>query len=66
MKIINPTVDLSIGSDLPNNAYSNVMTDPGYIGYGGYWTGDLDDILIYNVALTGPQITQIYNQQVTP
>jgi hypothetical protein len=65
MKTINPVVDLSIGSDLPNSAYSNVMTDPGYIGYGGYWTGDLDDILIYNVALTGPQITQLYNQQVT-
>ncbi len=67
MKPINPTVDLSIGSDLPNAAYT--ATDDGtgrfFIGYGGYWTGDLDDILIYNVALTGPQITQIYNQQVT-
>ncbi len=66
MKTINPVVDLSIGSDLANSAYSNVITDPGYIGYGGYWTGDLDDIMIYNVALTGAQITQIYNQQVTP
>jgi hypothetical protein len=68
MKAINPTVDLSIGSDLPNAAYT--ATDDGtgrfFIGYGGYWTGDLDDILIYNVALTGPQITQVYNQQVTP
>lgn len=66
MKTISPVVDLSIGSDLPNNAYSPNVADPGYIGYGGYWTGDLDDILIYNTALTAAQITQIYNQQVTP
>jgi hypothetical protein len=66
MKIISPTYDLSIGTDLPNSAYSPDMTAPNFIGYGGYWTGDLDDIMIYNVALTGPQITQIYNQQVTP
>lgn len=65
MKTINPTYDLSIGSDLTNSAYSPTMTDPNYIGYGGYWTGDLDDILLYNVALTGAQITQIYNQQLT-
>ena len=65
MKTINPTYDLSIGSDLTNNAYSPALTDPNYIGYGGYWTGDLDDILLYNVALTSAQITQIYNQQVT-
>jgi hypothetical protein len=51
---------------LPNSAYSTNILDPGYIGYGGYWTGDLDDIMIYNTALTGAQITQLYNQQVTP
>lgn len=65
IKPINPTYDLSIGSDLVNSAYSPTMTDPNYIGYGGYWTGDLDDIIIYNVALTASQITQIYNQQAT-
>ncbi|MGN6532445.1 MAG: LamG domain-containing protein [Ginsengibacter sp.] len=68
MKVFTPTVDLSIGTDLPNSAYK--PTDDGtgryYIAWGGYWTGDLDDIMIYNIALTAPQITQIYNQQVTP
>ncbi len=72
MKTINPAYDLAIGSDLTNSAYGTLVPtapnydqDPNYIGWGGYWTGDLDDILIYNVALTAPQVTQIYNQQVT-
>jgi hypothetical protein len=67
IKVFNPTVDLSIGTDLPNSAYT--ATDDGtgryYVAWGGYWTGDLDDIMIYNVALTASQVTQIYNQQVT-
>jgi hypothetical protein len=65
MMPINPTYDLSIGSDLPNAAYSYLSTAPNYIEYGGYWTGDMDDVMIYNIALTGAQVTQIYNQQVT-
>jgi hypothetical protein len=63
IKPINPTYDLSIGSDLVNSAYSTDMAAPNYIGYGGYWTGDLDDIMIYNVALTATQVTSLYNQQ---
>jgi concanavalin A-like lectin/glucanase superfamily protein len=67
MKPINPTVDLSIGTDLPNSAYT--PTDDGtgryFVSWGGYWTGDLDDIMIYNIPLTAAQVTQIYNQQVT-
>jgi hypothetical protein len=65
MMPISPTYDLSIGSDLPNSAYSYVSTAPNYIEYGGYWTGDMDDIMIYNIALTASQVTQLYNQQVT-
>jgi hypothetical protein len=67
VKPINPTVDLSIGSDLANAAYT--PTDDGtgryYIAWGGYWTGGLDDVMIYNTALTAAQVTQVYNQQVT-
>jgi hypothetical protein len=67
IKPISPTLDLSIGSDLPNSAYT--PTDDGtgryYVAWGGYWTGDLDDIMIYNIPLTSAQVTQIYNQQVT-
>jgi hypothetical protein len=66
MMPINPTYDLSIGTDLPNNAYTyGANTAPNYIDYGGYWTGDMDDIMIYSVALTKTQVMQIYNQQVT-
>jgi Concanavalin A-like lectin/glucanases superfamily/FIVAR domain len=67
VKVYTPTQDLSIGTDLPNSAYT--ATDDGtgryYVAYGGYWTGDLDDIMIYNTALSSTQVTQIYNQQVT-
>jgi len=67
VKVFTPTEDLSIGTDLPNSAYT--ATDDGtgryYVAWGGYWTGDLDDIMIYNTPLTGTQVTQIYNQQVT-
>jgi hypothetical protein len=65
MMPINPTYDLSIGTDLANGAYSYTKTAPNYIDYGGYWTGDMDDIMIYSTALTPAQVTQIYNQQVT-
>lgn len=67
IKVFTPTVDLSIGTDLPNSAYT--ATDDGtgryFVAWGGYWTGDLDDIMIYNVPLTAAQVTQVYNQQVT-
>jgi concanavalin A-like lectin/glucanase superfamily protein len=67
IKTFSPTKDISIGTDLPNSAYT--ATDDGtgryYVAYGGYWTGDLDDIMIYNIPLTAAQVTQVYNQQVT-
>jgi hypothetical protein len=44
-------------------------TDDGtgrfHIAYGGYWTGDIDDIMINNVALTPSQVQFIYNSQST-
>jgi hypothetical protein len=64
IKAINPTCNLSIGTDLANSAYKE--DNSNNIEWGGFWSGDLDDVMIYNVALTGPQVTQIYNQQVTP
>jgi hypothetical protein len=65
MMPISPTYDLAIGTDLTNSAYTYGSTTPNYISYGGYWTGDMDDVMIYNVALTKAQVMQIYNQQVT-
>jgi hypothetical protein len=65
IKAISPSVDLAIGTDLTNNAYAYNLASPNYIAWGGYWTGDLDDVMIYNVALTTAQVTALYNQQVT-
>jgi len=65
MMPISPTYDLAIGTDLANAAYSYLSTAQNYIEYGGYWTGDMDDVMIYNIALTPQQVMQVYNQQVT-
>lgn len=62
---INPTVDLAIGSDLPTAAYSTDMNNPNYVNYGGFWKGDMDEVMFYNIALTGPQVQSIYNNQNT-
>ena len=66
-KQFTPTIDISIGSDLPNSAYT--PTDDGtgryFVTWGGYWTGDLDDVMFYNIALTGPQVASIYTNQNT-
>lgn len=56
-------VDLVIGQDLPTNAYSDVDGDANYVNWGGFWTGDLDDVMYYNVALEGPQVKSIYDNQ---
>ncbi|HEY4937216.1 MAG TPA: LamG-like jellyroll fold domain-containing protein, partial [Puia sp.] len=60
-----PTVDLAIGSDLPTAAYSSDPNNANYVNYGGFWDGDLDDVMIYNIALTAPQVQSIYNNQNT-
>ncbi len=57
--------NLSIGSDLPTSAYSTDVNNADYVNYGGFWTGDLDDVMFYNIALTGPQVQSIYNDQNT-
>ncbi len=64
MKTINPTCNLSIGTDLANAAYKE--DNSNNIEWGGFWSGDMDDVMIYNVALTAPQVLALYNQQKTP
>jgi hypothetical protein len=39
-------------------AYNNLSGWPN--GAAESWTGDLDDIWIYNIALTSTQVTQLY------
>jgi Concanavalin A-like lectin/glucanases superfamily len=57
--------DITIGSDLPTSAYSTDPNNANYVNYGGFWKGDLDDVMFYNIALTAPQVTSIFNDQNT-
>ncbi len=61
-----PNVNLTIGSDLPTSKYLTVDASGNFlVDYGGFWTGDMDDVMFYNVALAGPQVLSIYNNQKT-
>ena len=63
--LTNP-VNITIGSDLPNSKYLTVDASGNWlVDYGGFWTGDMDDMMFYNIALTGPQVTSIYTNQAT-
>jgi hypothetical protein len=59
-------INITIGSDLPVSKYLTVDATGNFlVDYGGFWTGDMDDVMFYNVALTGPQALSIYNNQNT-
>jgi hypothetical protein len=61
-----PNINLSIGSDLPTGSYLTVDPSGNFlVDYGGFWTGDLDDVMIYNTALDGPQVASIFANQHT-
>ncbi len=59
--LANP-VNLVIGQDLPTSKYLTVDGD-FQVAWGGFWTGDMDDVMFYNVALDGTQVKSIYNNQ---
>lgn len=59
--LANP-IDFVIGQDLPTNVYTNVEGDY-YVNWGGFWTGDLDDVMFYNIVLDATQVKSIYNNQ---
>jgi concanavalin A-like lectin/glucanase superfamily protein len=61
--LANP-INFVIGQDLPTDKYLTVDGD-FQVAWGGFWTGDLDDVMFYNVALTGPQVKSIYDNQKT-
>ena len=61
--LANP-INFVIGQDLPTDKYTTTQDD-FYVNWGGFWTGDLDDVMFYNVALTGPQVKSIYTNQKT-
>jgi hypothetical protein len=61
--LTNP-INFVIGQDLPTNKYLTVDGD-FQVAWGGFWTGDLDDVMFYNIALTGPQVKSIFTNQNT-
>jgi len=57
-------INFVIGQDLPTDKYLTVDGD-FQVAWGGFFTGDMDDVMFYNKALDGPQVKSIYNNQVT-
>jgi hypothetical protein len=57
-------INFVIGQDLPTDKYLTVDGD-FQVAWGGFWTGDLDDVMFYNIALDGPQVKSIYENQKT-
>ncbi|MBA3648903.1 MAG: hypothetical protein H0W62_10210 [Chitinophagales bacterium] len=63
---VSSAINFVIGQDLPTGYY--LTTDPSgsrLVDYGGFWTGDLDDVMFYNVALSAAQVKSIYDNQNT-
>ncbi len=59
-------VNFVIGQDLPTSKYTYDVNDPDhYVKYGGFFTGDIDDVMFFNAALTAQQVKSIYIRQST-
>jgi hypothetical protein len=63
LTLANP-INFVIGQDLPTDKYLTVDGD-FQVAWGGFWTGDLDDVMFYNVALSATQVKSIYENQKT-
>ncbi|HUM46440.1 MAG TPA: LamG domain-containing protein [Chitinophagales bacterium] len=55
-------INFVIGQDLPTSKYLTVDGD-FQVAWGGFFTGDLDDVMFYNVALDAVQVKSIYDNQ---
>ncbi|GAB4020275.1 hypothetical protein GCM10028808_60870 [Spirosoma migulaei] len=65
---VKSTINMTIGQDLPTSLYNANEKDDAdgnnFNGpWGGYYTGSMDDVRIYNVVLTSTQITSLYNAE---
>ena len=65
---VKSTINLAIGQDLPTSLYQNNEKDDAdgnnFNGpWGGYFRGDLDEVRIYNVALSDTQIKSLYTAE---
>lgn len=63
---VSPAVDLSIGNELPKSYY-NLTSDsnPNYFWGANFFNGALDDVRLYNTALTDAEVLSIYTQEKT-
>jgi hypothetical protein len=68
VSIASQPYNLVFGQDFPTDKYA--ADDSNYnndhiipLDWGGYFRGYLDEIRIYNTALSGPQIESIYNRE---
>jgi len=57
-------INFVIGQDLPTDKYLTVDGD-FQVAWGGFFTGDIDDVMFYNIALDGPQVKSIFTNQST-
>ena len=57
-------INFVIGQDLPTNKYLTIDGD-FQVAWGGFFTGDMDDVMFYNIALDGPQVQSIFINQNT-
>lgn len=65
---VKSNINLVIGQDLPTSIYTNDQKDNAdgnnfFVDWGGYFGGDLDEVRIYNVALSGTQVKSIYTAE---
>ncbi len=65
---VRSNINLTIGQDLPSNLYqaneNNDADGNNFNGpWGGFFTGDIDEVRMYNVVLTGTQVRSIYNAE---
>ena len=63
---VNPPVNMAIGNEMPKSGYN--LTDsnnPNYFYGASFLIGSLDDVRIYNIALSAAEILSIYTQEKT-
>lgn len=59
-------IDLAIGNEMPKAGYNMTnSSDPNYFYGGNYFMGALDDVRLYNTALTDAQVLSIYTDEST-
>jgi len=52
-------INLTIGSDLPTDVYTTEEGD-FFVGWGGYFKGNIDDVRFYNTVLSAFQVDSVY------